>query len=400
MINIFRTKVDSSFFNDYYVVDYEMISSTNLADAAWNLAIGQSVGNPSSRSEFETTELFDKHSCIILHSEQSLKTKTSGIVRIAFPQSNINFEEDGITHLLVQVMGGQCDIDIIQKCRILNITLTPSMLKSLKGPIIGLKEMKEYCEIPQNQILLGGIVKPKTGLTPQDHLEVVKRLVDGGCNFIKEDEILCNPSFCSIEDRVPLVMNYIKSSGKKVYYCVSLHADHDKILEYVKRVYELGGNGIHINFHNGLGVYKAVRKLGLPLLVHYQKSGDKILNCENHLYSIHEDVMFKLAGLSGCGTLHAGMIGGYMDNNTENVKRTIAMLNRINCVPALSCGMHPGLVDYIIQEVGHYDWMANVGGALGSHPMGTLAGVKAMKQAVTGVHGIEYDKAIEKWGKK
>lgn len=400
MINIFRPKVEPTFFKNYYVVDYDMESSTNLADAAWNLAIGQSVGNPSSRSEFETSELFANHSCIILHSEHSLKEKTRGIVRIAFPQININFEEDGITHLLVQTMGGQCDIDIIRKCRIMNITLTPSMLKTLKGPVIGLREMKEYCEIPQNQILLGGIVKPKTGLTPQDHLEVVKRLVDGGCNFIKEDEILCNPSFCSIEDRVPLVMNYIKSSGKKIYYCVSLHADHDKILDYVKRVYELGGNGVHINFHNGLGVYRAIRKLNLPLLIHYQKSGDKILNCEDHRYSIHEDVMFKLAGLSGCGTLHAGMIGGYMDNNTENVKKTISMLNRINCVPALSCGMHPGLVDYIIQEVGHYDWMANVGGALGSHPMGTLAGVKAMKQAVTGDHDVEYEEAIKKWGKK
>lgn len=400
MINIFKQKVNSSFFNDYYVVDYDIISSTNLADAAWNLAIGQSVGNPSSRSEFETSALFDKHSCIVLHDENSLKTKSSGRVKIAFPQNNINFEGDGITHLLVQIMGGQCDIDIIKTCRIVNLTLTPSMLKMLKGPLIGLKEMKEYCEIPSNQILLGGIVKPKTGLTPENHLEVVKRLVDGGCNFIKEDEILCNPSFCSIEDRVPLVMNYIKSSGKKVFYCVSLHADHDKILDYVKLVYELGGNGIHINFHAGLGFYKAVRKLNLPLLVHYQKSGDKILNCDDHRYSIHEDVIFKLAGLSGCGTLHAGMIGGYMDNNTDNVKNTIDMLNKINCVPALSCGMHPGLVDYIIQEVGHYDWMANVGGALGSHPMGTLAGVKAMKQAITGNHDIEYEQAIKKWGKK
>ncbi len=400
MINIFRPTVTDDFYNKYYVVDYFMESKTNLRDAAWNVAIGQSVGNPSCRTEFETDELFENHCCIILHQETSLIGRTSGIVRIAFPQININFEEDGISNLLTQIMGGQCDIDIITSCRIENIQLTPSMEHMLKGPIIGLKEMKEYCEVPTDKILFGGIVKPKTGLRPLAHLEVVKQLVDGGCNFIKEDEILCNPSFCTLEERVPLVMKYIKSSGKKVFYCVSLHADPHKILDYVKRVYELGANGIHINFHCSLGVYKSVRELNLPMLVHFQKSGDKILNCDTHRYSIHENVIFKLVGMSGCGTLHAGMIGGYMDNSTINMKKTIKMLTDINCVPALSCGMHPGLVDYINKEIGNANWMANVGGALGSHPMGTLAGVKAMRQAIDGNYGIEYEVAIKKWGKK
>lgn len=399
-INIFKPVVTSEFYNNYYVVDYYMESSTNLRDAAWNLAIGQSVGNPSSRSEFETVDLFENHCCIILHDESSLTEKTKGIVRIAFPQVNINFEEDGVSNLLVQIMGGQCDIDIIQACRIENIKLTPSMERTLKGPVIGLKEMKEYCEVPDNKILLGGIVKPKTGLNPAEHLEVVKRLVDGGVNFIKEDEILCNPSFCKLEDRIPLVMDYIRKSGKKVFYCVSLHADPHKILTYVQRVYELGANGIHVNFHCGLGVYKSIRELNLPLLVHFQKSGDKILNCVSHKYSIHEDVIFKLVAMSGCSTLHAGMIGGYMNNSVEDTKKTISMLNSVNSVPALSCGMHPGLVDYIIDQVGHCNWMASVGGALGSHPMGTLAGVTAMRQAIDGNYGEEYNVAIKKWGLK
>jgi len=76
------------------------------------------------------------------------------------------------------------------------------------------------------------------------------------------------------------------------------------------------------------------------------------------------------------------------------------MLNRIDAVPALSCGMHPGLIDYITDVVGHTNWMANVGGAITSHPMGTGAGVRAMKQAVTKSGGKEYDLAIKKWGKK
>ena len=41
----------------------------------------------------------------------------------------------------------------------------------------------------ENKPLFGAIVKPKTGITPEVLLEMVKELVEGGVNFIKEDEI-------------------------------------------------------------------------------------------------------------------------------------------------------------------------------------------------------------------
>ena len=66
---IFRQEFDK---NEYFVVKYFLKSKSTLRDASWNLAIGQSVGNPNMRNQWETDELFDKHSCIILHDEESL----------------------------------------------------------------------------------------------------------------------------------------------------------------------------------------------------------------------------------------------------------------------------------------------------------------------------------------
>ena len=60
MINIFNSHIDVS---KYVLVQYFLSSKTSLRDAAWNLAIGQSVGNPSVRNEWETEELFENHSC-------------------------------------------------------------------------------------------------------------------------------------------------------------------------------------------------------------------------------------------------------------------------------------------------------------------------------------------------
>ena len=57
---IFKNREDIN-QRDYFFVTYFLQSKTTLKDAAWNLAIGQSVGNPNVRNEWETDELFDNH---------------------------------------------------------------------------------------------------------------------------------------------------------------------------------------------------------------------------------------------------------------------------------------------------------------------------------------------------
>jgi len=394
MINIFK-KIEEIDSKKYYVVEYFLESTESLKDAAWQLAIGQSVGNPNIRNKWETDELFKNHSCIVIGDEKKLENIKSGIVKIAFPTSNIHWETDGVSHLLVNIMGGQLDIKSIIKCHVKNITFPENVLKYFKGPKYGISGVREYTKV-FNKPLLGGIIKPKTGITPQVLLNMVKELVEGGVNFIKEDEILSNPSFCPIEERVPLIMDYLKD--KNVIYCVSIHSDYPYILDRVKQVYELGGNGVHVNFWCGLGVYKAIRELDLPIFIHFQKSGDKILTNRDHDFHIDWTVISKLAGMMGVDFIHAGMIGGYYKWGEDEVIDSIKELNKWGVVPALSCGFHPGLTDYVTEKVG-VNYMANVGGAIHGHPNGTTEGTKAMRQSIDKNYEDEYYKAIKKWGK-
>lgn len=392
---IFKTSVDSE---KNFIVTYDLEGKESLRDAAWDLAIGQSVGNPNVRNKWETDELFETYSCKILSDENELKTKTRGIVRIAFPIINTNWKEDGITQLMVQVMGGQLDIDKITYCRLLDIEFPQEISKFFLGPKYGIKGIREFLGVYDRPIF-GAIVKPKTGITPEVLLEMVKELVEGGVNFIKEDEILSNPSFCPIEKRVPMIMDYIKSTGKKVIYAVCINSDYPYIIDRVKRVYELGGNGVHINFWNGLGVYKSVRELNLPIFVHFQKSGDKILTDITHRFSIDFKVICKLAGMMGVDFIHSGMWGGYSNTSEEELREILDTLHKYNVMPALSCGMHPGLVSAIESKFG-IEFMANTGGAIHGHPMGTKAGALAMRQAIDkDFENEEYKQAIEKWGK-
>ena len=396
MINIFTKEIDKS---KYFIVTYFLEAKTNLREAAWNLSIGQSIGNPNNRSVWETEKMFLDHSCFILEDEEVLRNQKSGIVQIAFPLANINLEEDGVSQILCHIAGGQVDILELQKCQILDVVLPDEVEKTFAlKPAYGIDGFRKFNGV-EGKPFFGGIIKPKVGMSPEVLLEAVKEMVEGGVNFIKEDELLGNPDHCPLEERVPLISNWLKENAPDVIYCFCINGDSPYALQRAQFVADNGGNGIHINVWSGLGVYRAIRKQNPDLWIHFQKSGDKFFTDKRAPFHIYWPVICKIAGWSGADSIHAGMIGGYMNQDDEELVDALKVLWHYNVVPALSCGMHPGLVQYINGLLGSFDWMANVGGAMHGHPMGTLAGGKAMVQAINkDTDHPEYKSAIEKWG--
>jgi len=293
-------------------------------------------------------------------------------------------------------MGGHVDIDIITKCRLVKLELPETVTSHFLGPKFGLTGFREFTG-QYNKPLLGSIVKPKIGITPEVLLEMVKQMVDGGVDFIKEDEIMSNPVCAPLERRVDIIANYLAKQSRKVVFCHTINADPHCVVDRVKRVHELGGNGVHINVFSGLGVYNSIRKQDLPLFLHFQKSGDKVFTDKNHRFSISWPVICQLATMMGVDTIQTGMMGGYSNDDPEEIKQCLDILRAGNTTPALSCGFHPGLVEKINSLAG-IDYLANAGGSVHGHPGGTIAGASAMRQAVDRTYGPEYDQAIAKWG--
>jgi len=398
MIKIFNKDINRK---NYFIVKYFLKGKTSVREAAWNLAIGQSIGNPNNRSIWETEKMFQDHSCIILEDENYLKSISEGIVEIAFPLENINFKEDGISQILCYIAGGQVDILEIEKCHILDINLPEEIENEFKlKPAYGIEGFRKFTKIFEKPFL-GGIVKPKVGMNPETLLEAVKEMVHGGINFIKEDELLANPNHCPLKQRVPLITNWLQKNAPDVIYTFCINGDSPYALERADFVAKEGGRGIHINVWSGLGIYKAIRIQNPNLWIHFQKSGDKFFTDKRAPYYIYWPVICKIAGWSGCDSIHAGMIGGYMNQDDQELIDSLKVLWNYRIIPALSCGMHPGLVQYINKLLQSHDWMANVGGALHGHPSGTLAGTRAMKQAINlDFEKPEYQEAIKKWGTK
>jgi len=389
----YNTEIDRS---RYFIATYDMSSSTNLAEAAWALAIGQSVGNPSVRNKWETDELFEKHSCVIVEEKSKLKKLAKGQVRIAFPVANTDWQTDGMAHMLCQLMGGHVDIAIITSCRLVGLELPETVTRHFLGPKFGLSGMRDFTG-QKDKPFLGGIVKPKIGITPATLLEMVKQMVDGGVDFIKEDEIMSNPAICPLDQRVEVISNYLAKQSRKVIFCHTINCDPHVLSDRVKRVHQLGGNGVHINVFSGYGAYNSIRKLDLPLFLHYQSSGAKVTTDHGHRFSISWPVMCQLATLMGVDTIQTGMVGGYSNDDPAEIMKCLEILRAGNTTPALSCGFNPGLVDKVNSLAG-MDYLANSGGAIHGHPGGTTAGAMAMRQAIDKTHGMEYEQAIAKWG--
>src|SRR5207245_4175430 len=173
---------------------YELKSS-QIEKAAHAIAVGQSVGNPYIRNSRESPELVKKHGATV-------ESIVGGRVTIGFPAVNFG-PRDGIAYLMSVLMCGQMDIDVIESCKLLDIEFGP-LLARFPGPRFGLERIREMTGA-LDRPLVGGIVRPKIGLAPEQLAGVCYEMADGGADFIKEDEILGDPPWCPRKTRVPAV---------------------------------------------------------------------------------------------------------------------------------------------------------------------------------------------------
>ena len=333
---------------EYYTVTYE-VKSSDIPKAAHEIAVGQSIGNPNVRSEIEMSKNIQDFAAVV----ESIEGNT---VKIKFPLDS--FRWPNISQLLCIIQGGQSDIGNVEECRVVDIEGLPYMNK----PNLGLKDFKNRVGA-ENRPLFGSIIKPKSGLTDEQLLTIVEQMIDGGSDFIKEDEIMADNDYLPLDYRVDLIQGMITRKGWKGLYCYCVNADPQDLMKNLQTIHDGGAEGCHINFWSGLGAYTASHSVGL--VTHYQRSGIRILTDPRNRFSISWPVLVKLGVMAGVDTMHVGMLGGYYPEgeSEEETLEAVSICVNNNRVPALSCGMNPDVAREIRGMIGN-DWLANVGGWL------------------------------------
>ena len=263
------------------------------------------------------------------------------------------------------------DIDIIEGCRLKHLDLG-SLEGAYQGPAFGVDGIRKMLNV-HNRPFIGGVVKPKIGLTVDQLVDVCKQMADGGIDFIKEDEILNFQEWCPIDERVEKVQKALDSYDVLYAPCIT----EDSFRFPLVGIDGTTPRAVHINWWCGFGYYRQMRRhIPYRPAIFFQKSGDKVITTGP--YSVDFKVVCYLANLMGCDIAHVGMYGGYMNEAASELKMRMTALK--NTIPSFSCGAEPCHVIELSGIFGN-DIMITSGGYIHSHPKGITYAVKEFRDA-------------------
>ncbi|MFX0047085.1 MAG: RuBisCO large subunit C-terminal-like domain-containing protein [Candidatus Hermodarchaeota archaeon] len=378
-------------------------------------AIEQSTGT-WVRVPAETAEVRKEHVARVLGVYElptyeyvlpkDLKERTY-FVQIGFPISNI--KGDGIPMLLTSVIG---NISITHGLKLVDVAFPKAYLEDFKGPKFGIDGLRKLLKVPERP-LLNNMVKPCTGHTCDVAADLVYQAAVGGCDVVKDDELIANPAFNTLEDRISAVMESIdradSEKGEKTLYTINITSKFPDMFEHADKMVEMGANALMINYLSaGFEALRAVCEdpsIKVPVLGHMDFAGAYIGGEWTGLTSML--VLAKFPRMCGADTVVIPAPYGKAEILDERYEQNLKALRypfqHIRpTLPMPSGGITQGMVEKTIKEAGK-DILIGSGGGIHSHPDGPIAGAKAFRQAIHAVmNGIEvrtYAKDHEELGK-
>ncbi|NBS66851.1 MAG: hypothetical protein EBT33_21395 [Betaproteobacteria bacterium] len=111
--------------------------------------------------------------------------------------------------LMSTVAGNLFELRQVSGLRLLDLKLPDAFVRAYPGPAFAMPGTRQLSGVPQGP-LIGTIIKPSVGLNPRETAEQVRLLVEGGIDFIKDDELQADGPHCPFNERVVEVMRVVK----------------------------------------------------------------------------------------------------------------------------------------------------------------------------------------------
>src|SRR6185369_8789168 len=144
-----------------------------------------------------------------------------------WPLENMGYN---LPALVSTVQGNLYELSQFSGLKLMDLELPSSFAQHFRGPKFGVSGSRKLTKV-DGRPLIGTIIKPSIGLTPQQTAEMVKTLVVAGIDFIKDDELMANPPHSPFDGRVDAVMRVINAhadrTGKKVMYAFNVSDELD-----------------------------------------------------------------------------------------------------------------------------------------------------------------------------
>lgn len=322
-------------------------------------------------------------------------------VRLSFPYENVGAS---LPNLLTTVAGNLFELRHFSGLRLLDIDIPDRLAAAYPGPQFGIDGTREIVDVWDRPII-GTIIKPSVGLSPGETAELVADLVASGLDFIKDDELIADPPYSSVADRVSAVMDAIHThedrTGKTVMYACNITGDIDEMLARHDIVKDVGGNCIMVSMNSvGLAAFEKLRsEADLP--IHAHRNGWGALSRCPQLGFDYEAYQ-KFWRLAGADHLH---VNGIRNKFCEPDESVISSARECQTpitseddvvMPVFSSGQWAGQAPDTYEALGNADLMYLCGGGIMGHPDGPSAGVTHLKQGwAAAMEGIPLEKYAE-----
>ncbi|MFH0832409.1 MAG: type III ribulose-bisphosphate carboxylase [Candidatus Aenigmatarchaeota archaeon] len=334
-------------------------------------------------------------------------------IKIAYPIEL--FEYDNVPQILSSVAGNIFGMKAVNNLRLEDIHLPEKIVRSYDGPKFGIAGIRKILRV-RKRPLVGTIVKPKLGLNTKDHAKVAYDAWIGGCDIVKDDENLSNQRFNPFKARVIETLRMRdhaeKETGERKVYMPNVTAETKEMLRRAAFVKKNNGEYVMVDIITcGFSSLQSLRNQDLNLVIHAHRAMHAAIT-RNKKHGISMLVIAKLARLIGVDQLHTGTIVGKLEGGKEVIDIDNELKKKWYRIkptfPVCSGGLSPLHVPQLMKFFGR-DIIIQMGGGIHGHPSGTLAGARAVRQAVdatmSGASLKDYSKkhhelaaALQKWG--
>ncbi|WP_368932831.1 ribulose-bisphosphate carboxylase large subunit family protein [Achromobacter xylosoxidans] len=308
-------------------------------------------------------------------------------VRIAFPVANIG---PNLPTLAATVGGNLYDLGEVTGLRLEQMELPSDYRAQFEMPRVGVAGTRQLTGVASGA-LVGTIIKPNVGLSPEQTAHLVARLCAAGVDFIKDDEVCANPAHAPLAQRVAAVMAVVRAhrerTGRQVMVAFNITDETDAMRRHADLIEREQGSCVMASL-NWCG-YSAIQTLRrhTPLALHGHRNGYGALS-RHPLLGIGFQAYQTLWRLAGVDHMHVhGLQGKFSQPDAEVVESARDCLAPLTpgiddaVMPAFSSGQWAGTVPATWAAVRTDDLLFMSGGGILAHPDGPAAGVQSIRQA-------------------
>lgn len=394
--------------------DYLVETPKTLEAAAESMAGEQSTGT-FTRVPGETVELRERFAARVesieltetadipslpgaMASNAQKAGYRRGKVRISFPLENMGVN---LPTIISTVAGNLFELRYLSGLRLLDLEFPECLAKEFPGPQFGIAGTRKLTGVFDRPII-GTIIKPSIGLTPEQTADLVRTLATAGVDFVKDDELMANPPHSPLEKRVEAVMRVVNEladqTGRKLMVAFNISDSLERMRRHHDVVRDAGGTCVMVSLNSvGYGAVDALRRHA-ELPIHGHRNGWGMYTRHPAL-GMEFTAYQKMWRLIGVDHLHVNGLKNKFSESDESVIRSIQaclkpMFGGYQLMPVVSSGQWGGQAPETYRQTQTVDLMYLAGGGIIAHPGGPASGVAAIRQAweaaVAGVPLSEY----------